>query len=300
MPGAGSSGRELGGKLQSSAAAAVAPRAAACSAAASSSEAISRRGRRRQAPCAAPALRDPSTSSGEFPVHGATLPGRSLLVQIEASIGCGNERARVVEHNHSSRTAGSSLSRISRRRGSRDQLDRRPRDRRSQEQDVDGLAGSRARRPPSSSLQAVGHPQRPAGLRPRARADELTTQLEREERISCRGLLHADELRPRQLEAESLLQQAVKRGQADRPERDTLDALLRKRSLELELQRSSPLRGDDSRADPRARRAGGAVRSAERSPDDGSSHCMSSSATTTGRRSASRCRTSRTASPIAR
>ena len=84
--------------------------------------------------------------------------------------------------------------------------------------------GRRARRPPSSSLQALGNPQGPARRRPRVRADELAPQLECEKGITGRRLLHAGELWSGQLEPEPLLEQTMHRGRAERAEREPLAA----------------------------------------------------------------------------
>ena len=93
----------------------------------------------------------------------------------------------------------------------RDQIDRRPGERRDLEQDIEGLAGSRARRPPSSSRKVSGTRQGLARRRARVRAYELAPELEREEGIARRRLLHAGELGAGQVEPEPLLEQAVQR-----------------------------------------------------------------------------------------
>ena len=59
--------------------------------------------------------------------------------------------------------------------------------------------------------------------------------------IARRRLLHAGELGPRQVEAESLLKQTMQRGQAERADRDPLEPSVRERALELERLRE--LRG---------------------------------------------------------
>ena len=91
------------------------------------------------------------------------------------------------------------------RRG--DELDRRPGERSDQEQDVERLAGKPGEAAAEQLAQALGNAQRLARRGPRARADELAAELEREERVAGRRLLHAGELRARQLEPEPLLEQ---------------------------------------------------------------------------------------------
>ena len=104
----------------------------------------------------------------------------------------------------------------------RDQLDRRPGERRDLEEDVDRLRRQPGEAAAEQLVQALRHSQRPAGRRSRVRPDELAAELEREERVARRCLLDAGELRPRQLEPEPLLEQMVERAQAERAEREPL------------------------------------------------------------------------------
>ena len=95
--------------------------------------------------------------------------------------------------------------------GRRHQLDRRPRERGDEQQDVERLAGEACKPAAEQLAQALGHAQRLAGRRSRVRSDELAAELQREERVARGRLLHAGELRPRQLEPEPLLEQAMQR-----------------------------------------------------------------------------------------
>src|SRR5262249_18300025 len=66
--------------------------------------------------------------------------------------------------------------------------------------------------------QALRNVQDLARRRPGACADELTPQLEREERVSRRRFLDSHELRPGQVEPEPLDEQYVERTEAERSE----------------------------------------------------------------------------------
>ena len=182
----------------------------------------------------------------------------------------------------------------------RDQLDRRPGERRDLEQDIDRVRpGSRARRPPSSSCRLSGTGKARPGVRPRVRADELAPQLEREERIARRRLLHAGELGTRQLEPEPLLA-------ADGAAQPRLSGPSEIRSSRSSGNERSSSNGSPSSgavrtvaAGRRARRAGAGARSAAHRPRPGRATAASSSATSTGPCSARARSTSSTASPIA-
>ena len=241
--------------------------------------------------------------SRERPVDGAALPDRRLLVADRGEQRDARSEARVVELDHS---LPGGRSRAPRRRVSRspcaadDELDRRPGERRGRRGQSPVSVGSRARRPPSSSLQALGHAARlgPAvGLR--VRADELAPELEREERVARRRLLDAGELRPGQIETEPLLEQVVERRQAERAEREPREPIRPGTRDRARTGRpsSGAVRTVASRPTRSSRRRRSAICSTP--ADDGSSHWRSSSATTTGPCSASTRSTSSTASPIA-
>ena len=100
--------------------------------------------------------------------------------------------------------------------------------------------GSRARRPPSRSCKVSGIGRARPGTGA-CRCDELAPQLQREEGIARRRLLHPGELGARQVEAESLLEQPMHRGQTERADRDPLEPSVRERALQLERLRE--LRG---------------------------------------------------------
>ena len=163
----------------------------------------------------------------------------------------------------------------------RDELDGRPCERRHLEEDVD-----RVRRQPGEAaaeqlLQALGHRQGTARRRPRVRAHELASELEREERIARRRLLHAGELGPRQLQPESLLEQAMDGCQAERAEGEPLEPRLREGALELEgLSSVGPGLTVASSPIGSSRRRRSAICSTP--AEAGSSHCASSIATSTG------------------
>ena len=123
----------------------------------------------------------------------------------------------------------------------RDQIDRRSSERCYLKQDIEGLAGQPGEAAAEQVLQGLGHRQGSAGDRARVRAYELAPQLQREEGIARRRLLHPGELGARQVEAESLLEQPMHRGQTERADRDPLEPSVRERALELERLRE--LRG---------------------------------------------------------
>ena len=135
--------------------------------------------------------------------------------------GARSERRGVVELDHSFVGArlecGDDALAISVR--VRDQIDRRSSERGDLEQDIEGLAGQPGeggrRAAPATSRARQG----PAGGRARVRAYQLAAQLQREEGIARRRLLHPGELGSRQLEPEPLLEQAVHGGQTERAER---------------------------------------------------------------------------------
>ena len=159
-------------------------------------------------------LLDVRDRTGERSVHGTALPERRALVADR-----GEQRMREADAStSSSSTTASSRRRLERLQnalpltvGRRHELDRRPRERGHQQQDVERLAGQAREAAAEQLAQALGHAQRLAGRRPRARPDELAAELEREERVARGRLLHACELRPRQLEPEPLLEQVMER-----------------------------------------------------------------------------------------
>ena len=202
-------GRQPGGELQSSAAAAVAPRAAAAR-----PRVELRMRRRRQEPSAASAMcRARSSGSVTVPASSRCTARRfragACSVQIEASIGWEKRTCSLVEHDHA--LADGRIEFVANlvvAAGSRDQLDRRPRQRRGREQTSTVSAGSRARRPPSSSLRLSGtRSGRPgSGLVPVRRSSRPSS--------SAKNGFPAGRVQTRtssgrvRLEAESLLQQA--------------------------------------------------------------------------------------------
>ena len=94
--------------------------------------------------------------------------------------------------------------------------------------------GSRPRRSPSNSLQALGDTQRLAAGGPRVGPDEFAAELEREERVAPGRFLYTDELRAGELEAEPLLEERVDGADAERAERDLLDPRGREGAVELD------------------------------------------------------------------
>ena len=69
---------------------------------------------------------------------------------------------------------------------------------------------------------------------PRAGADELPAELEREERIAPGRFPDTDELRAGELEAEPLLEERVDGADAERAERDLLEPRGREGAVELD------------------------------------------------------------------
>ena len=118
--------------------------------------------------------------------------------------------------------------------GGRHQLDGRPSERGGEEHDVPGLGGQSREAAVEQLVQALGHPERATGLGSRARPDELASELEREERISGGRVLHPGELRTRQVEPSPILQQMMKRTQAQRTEHEMGQTIVREGGLELE------------------------------------------------------------------
>ena len=109
----------------------------------------------------------------------------------------------------------------------RDELDRRPGERRGLEQDIAGVGRQAVETAAEQLAQAVGNAQGLSRRRPRVRAHELAPQLERKERITGRRLLHAGELWSGQLEPEPLLEQTMQRAERERAEREPLQPLFR-------------------------------------------------------------------------
>ena len=137
--------------------------------------------------------------------------------------------------------------------GGRHQLDSRPGERGGEEHDVAGLGGQSREAAVEQLVQALGHPERAAGLGSRARPDELAPELEREERIAGRRVLHPGELRTGQVEPSPFLQQVMKRTQAQRTEHETGQTVVREGGLELER------RGDLRRSPDGGKKADGLV-----------------------------------------
>jgi hypothetical protein len=82
----------------------------------------------------------------------------------------------------------------------RDQLDRRPGQSGTEHEDVERLGRQPSETAAEELVQARRDGQRQAGLRPRARANQLTAELERKERVAFRDLLHPSKLGPGQLQ----------------------------------------------------------------------------------------------------
>ena len=130
-------------------------------------------------------------------------------------------------------------------------VDRRPGERRDQQQDVEGFARKAGEAAAEQVAKAVRHMQRLARRGPRARADELAPEFEREEGVAGRRLLHPGQLGSRELEPEALLEEPVNAAEAERADRELVEPLLGERALELEGHcrlRPRPVRGQQ--ADP--------------------------------------------------
>ena len=82
----------------------------------------------------------------------------------------------------------------------RDEVDRRPGERRDQEQHVDRLARKTSEPTAEELTKAFRNRERAAGRRARPGADELTAELEGKERIAGSRLADTRQLRPRELE----------------------------------------------------------------------------------------------------
>ena len=95
-------------------------------------------------------------------------------------------------------------------------------------------------------MQALGDPQRRACGTARIRADKLTTEFEREERISRRALFDSRELGRRELEPKPLLEEPVQNADLEGAERDRCQPIGCKRVVELKRGRclSSRAHGD--------------------------------------------------------
>ena len=117
---------------------------------------------------------------------------------------------------------------------SRDDLDRRPGQRCDLQQDVERVAVQAGEAATEQLTQALGDAQRPARSWSCTRSDELPAELEREEGVASRCLLHADELRSGQLEPELLLEQTMQRAERERAEREPLQPSFREEAVELE------------------------------------------------------------------
>ena len=148
----------------------------------------------------------------------------------------GETETRVVELDHSLPSGGverlDDRLTVPVRRG--DELDRRAGERRCEEDDVAGIGREPGEAAAEELVQALGDGQGLAGGRPGARADELAPELEREERVACRRLLNTDELRPGQIETDSLPQQVVQRPHAQRADREPREPFRRESAIELD------------------------------------------------------------------
>ncbi len=159
---------------------------------------------------------------GERPVDGAALPDRRLLVADR-----GEQRMGEADRESSSSTTPSCSGRLERLEdalpvavGRRDQLDRRPRQRRDlKSRRRPSPSGSRARRPPSSSRRLSGTRNAWPGTGRVSVRTSSRPSSSAKNGLPADRLLHAGELGPRQLEPETLLEQMVQRSKAQWAER---------------------------------------------------------------------------------
>lgn len=181
-------------------------------------------------------LLDVRDCPGQRPVHRPALPDRRLLVADRGEQRVREPHAGVAELDypfpHSRLKRRADLFAVS--VGCRDHFDCRPGERSDLKENIEQFTRQLGE-PASEQLpQAIWHVERLPGRRSRVCPDELASELEREEGIARRRLLHTRELGPRQLEGQTRLQQMVKRSQAEWAEREPLEPLARKGVLELE------------------------------------------------------------------
>ena len=103
----------------------------------------------------------------------------------------------------------------------------------------DASSGSFASRAPTASLRLVGNPQALSRCRPALQPDQLAPQLQREERVPAGCLLHPTELRPGQMEIETLAEQMTKRSNAQRAKLQLPKPPLRQRIPQSKRERST-------------------------------------------------------------
>ena len=114
------------------------------------------------------------------------------------------------------------------------ELDRRAGERRCEEDDVARIGREPGEAAAQELVQALGHRQGLPGGRSGVRPDELAAELEREERVPCRRLLHPHELRPGQIETDPHPQEVMERPQAQRADREPSEPIRRESAIELD------------------------------------------------------------------
>ena len=219
---ASSGGVSAAASSASSAAAALAPRPAASSLASSSSRATDASGsvrRERQVAGALLAIRD---HLGKRPMRRAPRRAGCLLVADRRQQRMREANVGSVQADHT--LAHGQVERVQRLLAAlpvhgREQLDRRTRGRGRRQQHVGRLRGQPRQAHTQELAQALGQVQRLTRRGPRTRPRQLTRELEREERVTPARVQHPNELRTRQLERETRLQQRTELGRAERRRR---------------------------------------------------------------------------------
>ena len=123
-----------------------------------------------------------------------------------------------------------------------DDVDRRPGERRDQQEDVEGLARKAGEAAAEQVAQAVRHVERLARRGPRARSDEFATEFQCEEGVAGRRFLYPCQFGSGELEPEPLLEEPVNAAEAERADRELLEPLPgERRSSSKGIAASSPV-----------------------------------------------------------
>ena len=174
------------------------------------------------------ALLDLVRHLGERTMNRAALPDRCLLVTDRGDQRMREPQTRLVELDDP--LSNSSLEGIEHPLpivvDGRHQLDRRSGERRNLEKDVDRLGWQAGEATAEELVQALGHTQRAARRGSRVRPRELAAQLESEERIAGRRVLHPSELGPREVDPQPVAEQGMDSSEAQRADREPLEPLL--------------------------------------------------------------------------
>ena len=186
-------------------------------------------------------LLDIGDRTHQGPVDRTAPPGRRLLVTDRGQQRVREAQAGVVELDDAFPQRGLECRQHPLAVAERqyDKLDRRPGERGSVQEYVQGLGGKPGQAATKEVPQAFRHANRPPGRRLRVRADQFAPELEGVKRISRGRLVQTRELGPGQLKPELLPEELMHPAQAERPYETPVQPLPGKRMLKIERGRLS-------------------------------------------------------------